>query len=252
MTELELQILGMIQQIHPRLSPLDIKARLSGGEKQRFVNILEALKWLTVEGHVSKGGDSYCTFYTITDKGQKRLEGGSKSNNTLTKMKEQLDLCCELLVLLHPDPGCLPDPKFSGRSQDDPCITCQYSDKNESYSDVVVGVCSAHKVRERINKIKELREEASEAYARENSKKAEIMTARDHPLDIIPRIKTLRHSLGLNQAEFAERYKIGVKALSNWEQGTRKPSRAAETLLELIVAERDYVEDLIDGLDYEG
>ena len=46
-------------------------------------------------------------------------------------------------------------------------------------------------------------------------------------------IKQARHRLNLTQAELAPLLGVSLKTIKNWEQGTRKPSKAALMLLEL-------------------
>jgi putative transcriptional regulator len=53
----------------------------------------------------------------------------------------------------------------------------------------------------------------------------------------------LRAQYGLSQAEFASLLNISVRTLQQWEQGTRKPTGPALTLLR-IVAEHPDVFDL--------
>ena len=45
--------------------------------------------------------------------------------------------------------------------------------------------------------------------------------------------KSKRHRLNLTQAELAPLLGVSLKTIKNWEQGTRKPSKAALMLLEL-------------------
>jgi putative transcriptional regulator len=46
-----------------------------------------------------------------------------------------------------------------------------------------------------------------------------------------------RHKLGLSQSEFAALIGTGVGTVRKWELGTRRPSGAARTLIEVIRAE---------------
>lgn len=46
-----------------------------------------------------------------------------------------------------------------------------------------------------------------------------------------------RHKLGLSQREFAAVIGTGVGTVRKWELGTRRPSGAARTLIEIIKAE---------------
>lgn len=50
------------------------------------------------------------------------------------------------------------------------------------------------------------------------------------PLDI----KAVRAKTQLSQDGFARTYRIEVTALRDWEQGRRKPDRAAQTLITII------------------
>jgi len=47
----------------------------------------------------------------------------------------------------------------------------------------------------------------------------------------------LRHRLGLSQAAFARAFGLDVTALHAWEQGRRRPDRAARVLLAVIAKE---------------
>jgi putative transcriptional regulator len=50
-------------------------------------------------------------------------------------------------------------------------------------------------------------------------------------------IAKLRHRLGLSQAAFARTFGLDVTALHAWEQGRRRPDRAARVLLAVIAKE---------------
>ena len=47
----------------------------------------------------------------------------------------------------------------------------------------------------------------------------------------VPAIASIREKTGLSQARFAELLGVSVRTLQEWEQGRRKPSGAARTLL---------------------
>lgn len=68
--------------------------------------------------------------------------------------------------------------------------------------------------------------------------------------DITPDdIRALRVSTtGLTQGQFAARYRLGLVALRNWEQGRRHPGPAAALLLRLIEAYPDDMEAMIATL----
>jgi putative transcriptional regulator len=50
-------------------------------------------------------------------------------------------------------------------------------------------------------------------------------------------VAKLRHRLGLSQADFARTFGLDVTALHAWEQGRRRPDRAARVLLAVIAKE---------------
>lgn len=50
----------------------------------------------------------------------------------------------------------------------------------------------------------------------------------------VPRAKTLRRTLGLSQQEFAERYRIPLGTLRDWEQGRTDPDQPAKAYLAVI------------------
>ncbi len=50
-------------------------------------------------------------------------------------------------------------------------------------------------------------------------------------------VARLRHRLGLSQAAFAHTFGLDVTALHAWEQGRRRPDRAARVLLAVIAKE---------------
>ena len=54
-------------------------------------------------------------------------------------------------------------------------------------------------------------------------------------------VKKVRANLGMTQAQFALCLVIPIKTLQKWEQGTRKPDGAANTLLRVMEREPDAV-----------
>jgi putative transcriptional regulator len=50
-------------------------------------------------------------------------------------------------------------------------------------------------------------------------------------------VSKLRHQLGLSQSAFARAFGLDVTALHAWEQGRRRPDRAARVLLAVIAKE---------------
>jgi putative transcriptional regulator len=49
-----------------------------------------------------------------------------------------------------------------------------------------------------------------------------------------PRVKVIRRALGLSQEEFAERFRIPLGTLRDWEQGRKDPDAAARAYLVVI------------------
>lgn len=49
----------------------------------------------------------------------------------------------------------------------------------------------------------------------------------------VPAIVEIRQNVGMSQAQFAELLGVSVRTLQEWEQGRRKPSGAAASLLVL-------------------
>jgi putative transcriptional regulator len=62
-------------------------------------------------------------------------------------------------------------------------------------------------------------------------------------------VAKLRHRLGLSQAAFARTFGLDVTALHAWEQGRRRPDRAARVLLAVIAKEPQAV---LRALAYRG
>jgi putative transcriptional regulator len=50
----------------------------------------------------------------------------------------------------------------------------------------------------------------------------------------VPRVRTLRRTLGLTQEEFAVRYHIPLGTLRDWEQGRTEPDQPARAYLKVI------------------
>jgi putative transcriptional regulator len=50
-------------------------------------------------------------------------------------------------------------------------------------------------------------------------------------------IRKIRAATGLSRAEFARRYALDPRALQDWEQGRRRPDRAARAYLTVIARE---------------
>jgi putative transcriptional regulator len=54
-------------------------------------------------------------------------------------------------------------------------------------------------------------------------------------------VKRIRQKLGLSQTEFAERFRIPVGTVRDWEQHRTEPDQAALVLLKVIEADADFV-----------
>lgn len=57
----------------------------------------------------------------------------------------------------------------------------------------------------------------------------------------------LRKALGLSQRAFAQRFGLDVTAIHAWEQGRRRPDRAARVLLAVIAKEPEAVRRALAG-----
>ncbi len=56
-----------------------------------------------------------------------------------------------------------------------------------------------------------------------------------------PRAKVIRRPLDLSQEEFAERYRIPIGTLRDWEQGRTTPDQPAQAYLTLIARDPEHV-----------
>jgi putative transcriptional regulator len=62
-----------------------------------------------------------------------------------------------------------------------------------------------------------------------------------------PNPKVVRQALGLSQQEFAERFKIPLGTLRDWEQGRVEPDQAARAYLMVIARMPDAVRNALDA-----
>ncbi len=60
-------------------------------------------------------------------------------------------------------------------------------------------------------------------------------------------VAAVRAATGLSQTDFARRYGFSLRTLQKWEQGKRRPTGAARTLLRVIAARPDAVEETLRG-----
>ena len=58
-------------------------------------------------------------------------------------------------------------------------------------------------------------------------------------------VKTMRHRLGLSQADFAAKFGFQAATLRNWEQGRTHPDGPARVLLAVIAKHPEAVEDAL-------
>jgi putative transcriptional regulator len=61
----------------------------------------------------------------------------------------------------------------------------------------------------------------------------------------IPSIVATRQKIGVSQARFAELLGVSVRTLQEWEQGRRKPSGAAQSLLILADKKPDVLREVL-------
>jgi putative transcriptional regulator len=63
-----------------------------------------------------------------------------------------------------------------------------------------------------------------------------IAPAAVHHVPLLPEIdvRSVRTATGLSRAEFARRFALDPRALQDWEQGRRRPDRAARAYLTVI------------------
>jgi putative transcriptional regulator len=58
-------------------------------------------------------------------------------------------------------------------------------------------------------------------------------------------IRKIRAATGLSRTAFARRYALDPRALQDWEQGRRRPDRAARAYLTVIARRPDAVEEAL-------
>jgi len=63
------------------------------------------------------------------------------------------------------------------------------------------------------------------------------------PLDVD--VRAVRAASGLSRAEFARRFALDPRALQDWEQGRRRPDRAARAYLTVISYRPEVVEEAL-------
>jgi putative transcriptional regulator len=58
-------------------------------------------------------------------------------------------------------------------------------------------------------------------------------------------VRAVRASTGLSRTEFARKFALDPRALQDWEQGRRRPDRAARAYLAVIARRPDAVEEAL-------
>jgi putative transcriptional regulator len=66
-----------------------------------------------------------------------------------------------------------------------------------------------------------------------------------------PRARIVRRALGLSQEAFADRYRIPVGTLRDWEQGRCQPDQAARAYLTVIARAPDMVREALEASPME-
>jgi putative transcriptional regulator len=76
-----------------------------------------------------------------------------------------------------------------------------------------------------------------------NDPDAQPLTERDLArMRPVPRVKTMRRTLGLTQEEFATRFQIPLGTLRDWEQGRAEPDQPARAYLKVIAGDPEAVQ----------
>jgi putative transcriptional regulator len=63
-------------------------------------------------------------------------------------------------------------------------------------------------------------------------------------LEVSP-IATARLKIGLSQSEFAKMLGVSLRTLQEWEQGRRKPSGAAKSLITIAIKKPEVIKELL-------
>ncbi|MBT3093696.1 MAG: helix-turn-helix domain-containing protein [Candidatus Thiodiazotropha sp. (ex Lucina pensylvanica)] len=62
-----------------------------------------------------------------------------------------------------------------------------------------------------------------------------------------PEVKAIRESMGFSQARFARTFGVSKRTVENWEQGRRRLTGAARTLLRLVEADPGYARRILNA-----
>lgn len=74
----------------------------------------------------------------------------------------------------------------------------------------------------------------------------EMLAVQGKPVDVSPLV-AVRMQSGLSQSLFAKLLGVSVRTLQEWEQGRRKPSGAAQTLLTIAKLHPEVLQELAAG-----
>ncbi len=61
-------------------------------------------------------------------------------------------------------------------------------------------------------------------------------------------VAAIRKKLGINQKQFADHFGFALSAIKDWEQGRRKPERAARIFLAVIATNPQAIEQALESL----
>lgn len=68
-----------------------------------------------------------------------------------------------------------------------------------------------------------------------------------YPLTLEVDVRAVRAATGLSRAEFSRRFALDPRALQDWEQGRRRPDRAARAYLTVIANRPEAVVEALAG-----
>ena len=77
--------------------------------------------------------------------------------------------------------------------------------------------------------------------------RAKPAAVHEFPLQLEVDVRAVRAATGLSRAEFARRYALDPRALQDWEQGRRRPDRAARAYLTVIAHRPEAVEEALSS-----
>lgn len=79
--------------------------------------------------------------------------------------------------------------------------------------------------------------------------KGDVPAAAVHQVPVLPEVdvRAIRESTGLSRVKFAERFALDPRAVQDWEQGRRRPDRAARAYLLVIARNPAAVTDALSA-----